>query len=152
MDTATFTSSPIYAGEFRHAVDPKGRITVPAKWRRAESEDFYVIPDQKNQYLIAMPPEEFKEIGKKIQLSTKIDEAKKRIFLRNFFSQAQPVTVDRQGRMLLPEEYCRRVQIGQDVVMAGGDERFEIWSPDRWQAIIEENQNVYGEVADIIGL
>ncbi len=152
MDTTTFTPSPIYAGEFRHAVDPKGRVTVPAKWRRAESEDLYVIPDPKNQYLIIMPPEEFKAIGKKIELNNEIEEAKKRIFLRSFYSQAQPLTVDRQGRMLLPEEYCRRVQITDEVVISGGDVRFEIWNPDRWKATIEEKQDVFCEVAESIGL
>ncbi|HEX8373054.1 MAG TPA: hypothetical protein VF585_09760 [Chthoniobacterales bacterium] len=151
MDT-TLTPTPVYAGEFRHAVDPKGRVTVPSKWRRAEAEDFFVIPDQKNQYLIVMPPEEFKSIGRKIELRTDLEDAKKRIFLRNFYSQAQPTSVDRQGRMLLPEEYCKRVDISQDVVMAGGDARFEIWNPDRWKATIEEKQDVYCEVADSIGL
>jgi MraZ protein len=147
-----FTASPIYAGEFRHAVDQKFRVTVPYKWRRAESEDLYVIPDQKNRYLIIMPPEEFKAIGRKIEANTQIDEAKKRIFLRNFYSQAQPTTVDRQGRMVIPEDYCKLVEISQEVVMAGGDVRFEIWNPDRWKATIEEKQDVYSEVADSIGL
>lgn len=151
MET-TFTPTPIYAGEFRHAVDPKGRVTVPAKWRRSESEDLYCIPDQKNQYLIIMPPEEFKAVGRKIELKQDMDEAKKRFFLRNFYSQAQPITVDRQGRMLLPEEYCKRVAITEEVVMAGGDVRFEIWNPDRWKATIEEKQDAYCEVADSIGL
>lgn len=148
----TLTTTPIYAGEFRHAVDPKGRITVPAKWRRTELEDLYVIPDQKNQYLLIMPPEEFKAVGKKIDANPAIDEARKRIFLRNFFSQAQPITVDRQGRIILPEDYCKRVEIGEEVVMAGGDTRFEIWNPDRWKATLEEKQNVYCEVAESIGM
>ncbi len=150
MET-TFSPTPIYAGEFRHAIDPKGRVTVPSKWRRAESEDLYVIPDQQNQYLIIMPPEEFKAIGEKIEKAD-MEEARKRIFLRNFYSQAQPATVDRQGRMLLPEDYCERVGLVQDVVLAGGLVRFEIWNPERWQKTIEEKQNVYCEVADSIGL
>ena len=152
MESTNFSSTAIYAGEFRHAVDPKGRVTVPAKWRRSELEDLYVIPDQNNLYLIAMPPEEFKEIGRKIEMNPKIEEAKKRVFLRNFYSQAQPVTVDRQGRMLLPEDYCKRVGIDTDVVLAGGDARFEIWNPNRWKTTIEEKHDVYSEVADSIGL
>ena len=152
MDTTTFTPSPIYAGEFRHAVDPKGRVTVPAKWRRSEQEDLYVIPNQKNEYLIIMPPEEFKAIGEKMATSEKVEEAKKRTFLRNFFSQAQPVTVDRQGRMLLPEDYCKRVQITDEVIIAGGNVRFEIWNPDRWDRNLKEQQNEYCEMADSIGL
>ena len=152
MDTNTYISAPIYAGEFRHAVDPKGRVTVPSKWRRADSEDFYVLPDQKNTYLIIMPPEEFKAMGRKIEANTAISEADKRVFLRTFFSQAQPVTVDRQGRMILPEAYSQRVGITEEVVLAGGDVRFEIWSPERWESTIQEKQDVYCNVADSIGL
>jgi len=151
MET-TYISNPIYAGEFRHAVDPKGRVTVPSKWRRADSEDFYVMPDQRNQCLIIMPPEEFKAVGRKIESSAAIPEADKRFFLRIFYSQAQPATVDRQGRMLLPEDYSKRVGITQEVVLAGGDTRFEIWNPDRWKATTEERLDVYCNVADKIGL
>lgn len=150
MET-TFINSPIYAGVFRHAVDPKGRITVPAKWRRSESEDFYIIPNPKNQFLIVMPPEEFKAVGAKVAASN-LPEHEKRDFLRSFYSGAQPSTVDRQGRMLLPEEYTHQVGLGADVVLAGVDTRIEIWNPDRWKANHEEKQNVYDRVGDAIGI
>jgi len=150
META-FANTPIYAGVFRHAVDPKGRITVPAKWRRAESEDFYIIPNPQNQFLIVMPPEEFKAVGVKVAAS-KSSESDKRNFLRRFYSGAQPSTVDRQGRMLLPEEYLTQVGLQTDVILAGGDARFEIWNPDRWNANLEDKNDVYNRVGEEIGI
>lgn len=151
MET-TFTANPIYSGEFRHAVDSKGRITVPARWRRAEAEDFYILPEQHGDFLIVMPPEEFQAIGRKVTADTSLSEDKKRKFFRTFYSQAQSVSVDRQGRMLLPEEYCRRVGIQEEVILAGGLVRFEVWNPDRWKAVLEAQQNDYCTVSDAIGL
>lgn len=151
MET-TLSPTPIYAGEFRHAIDPKGRVTVPSKWRREEGDDFYIIPNPDNECLLIMPPEEFKAIGRKVESNTAMSETAKRVFFRTFYSQAQPSTVDKQGRMLLPEEYCKRVGLGEDVVLAGGDVRFEIWNPDRWKTTIEEKRNVYSDVANSIGL
>ncbi len=49
----------LYAGEFRHSVDEKNRITIPSRWRRGHAEEFILLPEATHQFLIVMSPTEF---------------------------------------------------------------------------------------------
>src|SRR6184192_3165018 len=53
------SAQTFYAGEFRHALDEKNRITIPSRWRRKSAEEFILLPDSQNQFLLVMSPEEF---------------------------------------------------------------------------------------------
>src|SRR5947208_3611689 len=46
-----------YAGEFRHSIDEKNRITVPSRWRRNEAEEFILLPEATHLFLLVMSPE-----------------------------------------------------------------------------------------------
>src|SRR5215475_3158804 len=48
-----------YAGEFRHAIDEKNRITIPSRWRRDKAEEFILLPEATHQFLLVMSPKEF---------------------------------------------------------------------------------------------
>jgi hypothetical protein len=52
-------SSPerFYAGEFRHSIDEKNRITVPSRWRRDKAEEFILLPEATDQFLLVMSPD-----------------------------------------------------------------------------------------------
>ena len=52
-----------YAGEFRHSIDEKNRITIPSRWRRDRPEDFILLPEATLQFLLVMSPEEFAKMG-----------------------------------------------------------------------------------------
>ena len=59
------TDSPtqsFFAGEFRHALDDKNRITIPSRWRRGDGEDFIILPEAKEQFLLVMSHEEFARV------------------------------------------------------------------------------------------
>ncbi|HWB61377.1 MAG TPA: hypothetical protein VG733_17980, partial [Chthoniobacteraceae bacterium] len=106
-------SKPIYSGRYRHAMDKKHRITVPARWRseNEEEEEFYIIPDQGNSYLLVMPPAEFEKVEEKVNAQEGLTQMERREFIRRFYSSAQLCSSDKQGRMLLPEEHRRQVGI-----------------------------------------
>jgi hypothetical protein len=48
-----------YAGEFRHSIDEKNRITIPSRWRRDKAEEFILLPEATHQFLLVMSPKEF---------------------------------------------------------------------------------------------
>jgi hypothetical protein len=48
-------SQPIFAGEFRHALDAKKRVTIPARWRSGEVDEFFAVPNPENGCLMVMP-------------------------------------------------------------------------------------------------
>jgi DNA-binding transcriptional regulator/RsmH inhibitor MraZ len=57
-----------YAGEFRHFIDDKNRITIPARWRRDQGEEFILLPEANHQFLLVMSPASL--VSKQSQLRT----------------------------------------------------------------------------------
>lgn len=76
----------------------------------------------------------------------------RRIFLRHLHSRAQHAIADRQGRLVLPEELCRKIELKDEVALVGNRGRFEIWNLQRWKRAHEEETATYQHVADVIGL
>ena len=54
-----FPTQTFYAGNYRHSIDEKNRLTIPSRWRRGEAEEFIMLPDPRGQFLLVMSPEEF---------------------------------------------------------------------------------------------
>lgn len=76
----------------------------------------------------------------------------RRVFLRHLHSRAQHGTADRQGRLVLPEDLCRKLDLKGEVALVGGRGRFEIWNLKRWENAHEEETATYQHVANVIGL
>ncbi|MBE2179585.1 MAG: hypothetical protein IAE97_03855 [Chthoniobacterales bacterium] len=143
----------IYAGEFRHAVDAKHRVTIPSRWRAdREEEEFFAVPDPGGSFLMIMPPAEFDRVKSDVESNTSVSPADRRKFIRRFYALAQLVSVDKQGRVLLPEEYCRRLGLEGEVVLIGSHSRMEIWNTERWAAATAEEDEVFRRVAGEVGL
>jgi MraZ protein len=151
MDLPSPTQS-FYAGEFRHAIDDKNRITVPSRWRRNEAEEFILLPEANHQFLLVMSPEEFARMSSAAESNEAVSARDRRVFLRQLHSRAQHGAADRQGRLVLPEELCKRIGLKGEVALIGGRGRFEIWNLQRWKRAHEEETPTYQHVANVIGL
>lgn len=142
-----------YAGTFRHAMDSKHRVTIPARWRRSsEEEQFYLLPSPDGTFLYALPPSEFQKVYETINSDPRIPAPDRRRFARHFFSQAQHCVVDRQGRLLLPDEFCRQAELDSEIVLVGTYDRFEVWNPSRWERSRTNETGAFQHVASLIGL
>ena len=147
------TSMPtVYAGEFRHAVDAKHRVTIPSRWRGKDGEEFFAVPDPAGNFLMILPPQEFDRVKSDVEANATISPADRRKFIRRFYALAQLVSVDKQGRVLLPEDYCRRLGLEGEVVLIGSHSRMEIWNSQRWTAATAEEDEVFRRVAGEVGL
>jgi MraZ protein len=151
MDLPSPTQS-FYAGEFRHAIDDKNRITIPSRWRRNEAEEFILLPEANHQFLLVMSPEEFARMSSAAESNEAVSARDRRVFLRQLHSRAQHGAADRQGRLVLPEELCKRIGLKGEVALIGGRGRFEIWNLQRWKRAHEEETPTYQHVANVIGL
>lgn len=151
MDLPSPTQS-FYAGEFRHAIDDKNRITIPSRWRRDEAEEFILLPEANHQFVLVMSPEEFARMSSVAESNEAVSARDRRVFLRQLHSRAQHGAADRQGRLVLPEELCKRIGLKGEVALIGGRGRFEIWNLQRWKRAHEEETPTYQHVANVIGL
>lgn len=145
-------SRTFYAGEFRHAVDEKNRITIPARWRRDGPEEFILLPQADHQFLLVMAPEEFSRVSSEAETNPNVSPRDRRVFLRHLHSRAEHATADRQGRLVLPEDVCKALGLKGEVALVGGRGRFEIWNSARWKKAHEEERPTYQHVATVIGL
>jgi MraZ protein len=151
MDSLTI-SQTFYAGEFRHQLDEKHRLTIPARWRRGDTEDLIIVPEPNHKFLLVMSPDEFARLGATAESTPGLTPQDRRIFLRHFHSRAQHGSCDRQGRIVLPDDLCKLLALGGEVALVGGRGRFEIWNLKAWQRAQEEGMSTYKHVADLVGL
>jgi MraZ protein len=145
-------SQKFFAGEFRHALDEKNRITIPARWRGEGSEEFIILPEPQLQFLLVMSPEEFSRMSAQAESNSALSARDRRIFSRHLHSRAEHGSSDRQGRLVLPEDMCRTLELKGEVALVGGHGRFEIWNLKNWKRAHEEETATYQHVANVIGL
>jgi MraZ protein len=150
MDTQP--SHPIFAGEFRHAIDAKNRVTIPARWRSGEVDEFFAVPNLETGCLMVMPIAVTREVAARAQSDPRFTPQDVQRFIRQFYSRAQHVTTDKQGRIVLPEEHCRQLDLKQEVILVGSHSRFEVWSPQSWEKIKEEDSPTFRHMMGVIGI
>lgn len=152
--TSNAEQSLVFSGEYRHALDPKKRITIPASWRRNEAggDELFLMEGQAGSFLKAMPPERFGQVAKVLSEQPDIPARDRAVFLRHFYSKAVRGVIDKAGRLVLPEAMVRKLGLEGDVVLVGAHDTFEVWSPTAWQAACEQEASTVSRIADLLGL
>lgn len=142
----------VFVGTFRHAVDEKNRVAIPAKWRAAAkgAQEFYVLPDPKN-CLVVLPSSAMNKMLERAD-DISIGEYERRDVLRLISSRAHGTPCDKQGRVGLTEELLRHAGIDKEAVLVGVLTRFEIWSPARWSDVSRNAMQNFSEAAKQLGL
>lgn len=129
-------------GTHEFKVDSKGRLTLPAKFRKVLPPDLVVTLDPLNEYLMAFTPAGFSEWAKKfVEDATGefMTNNKKQLDLRRrIMSRADDVEVDSAGRITLKANMRKAAGIEKNVVVIGNDNYFEIWAEER----LEQSENL----------
>jgi MraZ protein len=136
----------MFRGRFEYTIDPKGRVSIPVKFRELLSEkyDDRLILTNFDRCLVAYPYEEWRVLEDKVgSLSMVKKEAK--AFQRFFLSGAMECPIDKLGRILIPPTLRAYAQLEKNVVFAGLVKKFEIWSRERWaEEIVRSQENFEG--------
>ena len=145
-------NSPTFSGTYRHLMDLKHRVTIPSRWRQGEQDEMFLLPSSDNNYLYALPPKEFQKVNDKLNSDPRISAADRQKFARYYFSRALHCVVDRQGRLLISEDFLRVAGLENEVLLVGAYDRFEIWNPRRWEQASATEANTFQQVANLIGV
>ena len=142
----------VFVGTFRHSVDEKKRVAIPAKWRAAASgaREFYVLPDPKN-CLVVLPESAMEKMLERAD-DISIGEYARRDVLRLIAAKAHATPCDKQGRISLNEELLRHAGIAGDAALVGVLTKFEIWSPERLAEVERNTAANFAEAAKQLGL
>lgn len=124
----------MFLGEYEHTVDDKGRMAIPAKFRAGLAEGL-VVTRGFDQNLLVYPMTVWRELAARIN-ALPMSQPAARNLRRLLFGSAADVEIDKQGRILLPANLREYAGITGEAVVAGLDTFIEIWSNERWAAVI----------------
>lgn len=115
-------------GEFQHNIDAKGRMIMPAKFRDELGEQF-VITKGLDKCLFVFSREEWEKLDEKLSEQSL---SKGRKIQRFFYGGMTECELDKQGRVLVPQNLREYADLFKDAVVVGLAKRVEIWNKDEW--------------------
>jgi len=140
----------VFTGEFRHTVDDKGRLAVPARFR-AQLEDGAVVSRWIDGCLAIHTRTGWDALAARVA-GLPITGAGARLFQRQIFGGALEAELDRQGRVLLPAYLREEAGLHDEALVVGARDHAEIWAPDRWAAYSRTMQDPRAFAEAISGL
>ena len=141
----------MFTGEFRHSIDAKGRVAVPARFRAELATGAHVTRWIEN-CLAIFPNQAWERLAEKVG-ELRYADAGARAFSRFLFSGAFDVELDSQGRVVLPASLRDFAGLKGDAVVVGALDHIELWEPGRWASTSEEiNSDVFAERIANLGI
>ena len=133
-----------FRGDGVHKVDTKGRVSIPALFRRVlEAGDpdwaqdrnpsiVIVYGDEKRKQLECFTAEAIAEVDKKIRKLPR-GSKKRRALQRLYHGQAHPTSVDETGRLVLPAKLREKIGLKKEAYFVGNGDTFEIWNQETYE-------------------
>ena len=137
-----------FCGTYRHRIDDKGRVAIPAQLRRWLPDGSVVAPGPENRLMI-LPPDEW-EREKELFRRTAETPAQERRFLRRLTGNSYPFELDAQGRLLLSAHHRAFAQIVDMIVFVGLDTGVEITADELWKEQEELDPDEFTQVWDLV--
>ena len=134
-------------GTYSHALDEKGRVCVPARFREDLGTQL-VITKNPDRCLGLYSREEWKRLTDKMDQLPKISSEPARRIRRFYFGNSQEMEPDRQGRILIPNALREYANLVKDVTLVGVDDHIEIWDSNNWDKFIEDNIDSLSDIAE----
>lgn len=120
-----------FLGSYNHTLDAKNRIFIPSKYREYLGDTFVLCPGA-DKCIYGMSEEGWESFSEKIKsLSGKADV---RRLKRQFYSAADRVETDKQGRVTIKVELLEYAGLTKDIVIVGSGSKFEIWDAEAYEA------------------
>ena len=132
----------MFLGEYQYIIDDKGRLTIPAKFRRPLLNGL-VITRGLDRNLTIYPLDVWAKLVEKIE-SLPLGDPQARKLRRLIFAGASDVEPDKQGRVNIPAYLLEYGAISKEVVVAGVNAYIELWAPEQWQSVriaLEDKDN-----------
>jgi len=142
---------PEFTGTYTHTLDSKGRVSVPAVYRRQLTGEGLYLNLGLDGCIVLYTPEKWEAVKEELSRLSRGRE-RERFFLRRFARFLHPVSLDAQGRIMVPSELLSRAGISGEVVFLGQLESIELWSPDRFESASGEEELSFEQVAEDLGI
>lgn len=142
----------LLTGAFKRSIDEKLRISIPKRFRDciSSNEDelpvLYIAPGTDGS-LTVYTEASFTRLANQLDNSPPTGKDV-RAFSRLFFSRAEGIDIDRQGRIRIPTELAELATLKDEAMLIGVRDRMEIWDTKKWQEYIAANETEYDALAE----
>ncbi len=136
-------------GQYEHTIDVKKRLALPAKFR-GELGDKIVITRGIEGCLAVYTEAEWKIMSDKLGALT-ISQAEARSFTRMILAGAMEVSLDKLGRILVPDYLKEYAGLRKNVVICGLSNRLEIWDSEKWETYKKSAEKGVDEIVSKLG-
>ena len=137
-------------GEYRHAIDPKKRLFIPAKHREVLGTSFIIVRDIRESCLKVYSEENWQAFIAPIKQMKRADSEK---ILRFLYRDAVTAEPDSQGRVVLNTTLIEHAKSIKDAVLVGCGDYSDIWSAEEYERIVgDEDADALREALEAMGL
>ncbi|MBI3649411.1 MAG: division/cell wall cluster transcriptional repressor MraZ [Actinobacteria bacterium] len=128
-------------GAHSYSLDPKGRVSLPQRFREAFAEGVWLTVGQ-DRCLYGFPRVEWERRSQEVA-SFPLSDNDGRAYARQFFGSSAEAELDGQGRVTLPQRLRDVVGIVKEVVVLGVRDRLEIWDRETWERYEQAHAGAY---------
>jgi MraZ protein len=127
-----------FLGSYLHQIDDKGRLSLPAAFRKDAAEGPMVLVQVHPEALTLYPEETWREVEERLRDLLR-RQPKARSYVLGITARAVEVVPDKQGRILVPQRLLGAVEIDGSALLVGLIDRVEIWRPERFETEVSAN-------------
>ncbi|MGC1481698.1 MAG: hypothetical protein WA771_14455 [Chthoniobacterales bacterium] len=129
------TVEKIYVGTYPRTMDAKNRVSIPAEWDFTESDTIFLLPSSTKDYINLMSAAEFSR--KEDEVMQTVVRKQQRAVIRGLFGSAHQLKPDKQGRIVIPEKFCKAVGLTNSISFVGVKDSIEIWDSSKATEAVE---------------
>ena len=142
-----------FLGRFEFALDAKGRVSLPAEYRRKVEGTRFVLIQSEDTHLTLFPEDVWKQVSERM-LELRRVRRDLAPMLRDMMARAAVVEPDKQGRILIPAFLKDGAKLDGGALLVGQEDRIEIWNPETYRQLhtgLEADARVAEEIHRIFG-
>ncbi len=139
----------MFRGSYRHSIDHKGRLSIPARFRRllsSDAGDTFIILRGLEACVSLYPIDEWRRMEERLRSRSFHDPIHRR-FLRIMALDLNEETLDAQGRLAIPPRLLGHAQLKREAMVNGVMDHIEIWDPDLFDQYVQSSERSYEDMA-----
>ncbi|MGX7052031.1 division/cell wall cluster transcriptional repressor MraZ [Leuconostoc palmae] len=136
----------MFMGEYSHAIDIKGRLIIPSKFRN-QLGDKFVVTRWMEHALRAMPMPIWEKLENQLN-ELPLGKKEARQFRRFVLAGAMEAEIDKQGRIIIPTNLKTYADLAKNAIITGSGDSFEIWSQENWNKYTAETAENFDDIAE----
>ncbi|MGJ3240807.1 MAG: division/cell wall cluster transcriptional repressor MraZ [Anaerolineae bacterium] len=140
----------MFWGEYAHQLDSKGRLIIPSRYREKLTDDA-ILTRGLDRNLVIYPQATWQTVTQQLN-AMPITHPTARALRRLLFSGAVEMTLDKQGRVNVPNYLLKYASIEDSILLVGMETFIELWQPERWQTTLDNVATVLAESDHLLTL